>query len=126
MARPLRIEYAGAVYHVTSRVIAGNPVFDDDKDRILLPNIIGGVSGRYHWLCYAYSLLKKKKSDLIIADAIVRWGYSQREIADYLRLHYSTVSRLLNKAGTDISKVNGLLPKSSLCFDKLSINGKVI
>ncbi len=33
MARPLRIEYEGAVYHVTSRGNAGKPVFNDDKDR---------------------------------------------------------------------------------------------
>ena len=45
----------------------------------------------------------KEKRDLRIADAAVRWGYSQREIADYLRLHYSTVSRLLNETGTHIS-----------------------
>ena len=47
----------------------------------------------------------KKKSDLRIADAVVRWGYSQREIADYLSLHYSTVSRLLNEVGTNISRL---------------------
>ncbi|OGP96037.1 MAG: addiction module toxin RelE [Deltaproteobacteria bacterium RBG_16_47_11] len=288
MARPLRIEYAGAVYHVTSRGNAGNPIFDDDKDRIMLLNILGKVNDRYHWLCHAYCLMVnhyhfvletpdgnlskgmrqlngiytmrfnkrhqraghvfqgryrailiqkeshflevcryvllnpvranmiktpegwrwssyrgtvrkerphpcltvdwilgqfrtrkreaerkfkefvydgiggepiwkevknqsllggpdfvdqlveylrgheeikeipksqrymnrpsmgeifkeakdvKKKRNVRIADAIVRWGYSQREIADYLRLHYSTVSRLLNEAGTDISKV---------------------
>ncbi len=33
MARPLRIEYEGAVYHVTSRGNAGEPVFSDDEDR---------------------------------------------------------------------------------------------
>ncbi len=33
MARPLRIEYEGAVYHVTSRGNAEEPVFRDDEDR---------------------------------------------------------------------------------------------
>ena len=33
MARPLRIEYPGAVYHVTSRGNEKKPVFKDDTDR---------------------------------------------------------------------------------------------
>ena len=57
MARPLRIEYAGAVYHVSSRGNAGNSIFDDDGDRIMLLNIIGEVNDRYHWLCHAYCLM---------------------------------------------------------------------
>gem|GEM_PF-5107411 len=33
MARPLRIEYEGAVYHITSRGNAREAVFRDDQDR---------------------------------------------------------------------------------------------
>ncbi len=33
MARPLRNEAAGAVYHVMARGDGGKPVFEDDKDR---------------------------------------------------------------------------------------------
>lgn len=33
MSLPLRIEYAGAVYPVTSRGNEKNPVFKDDHDR---------------------------------------------------------------------------------------------
>lgn len=33
MARPLRIEYAGAVYHVTSRGDRREAIYLDDKDR---------------------------------------------------------------------------------------------
>ena len=32
MARPLRIEYEGAVYHITSRGNARQDIFLDDKD----------------------------------------------------------------------------------------------
>jgi hypothetical protein len=32
MARPLRIEYAGAIYHVTSRGDRQETIFDDDQD----------------------------------------------------------------------------------------------
>ncbi|MEK6653348.1 MAG: helix-turn-helix domain-containing protein, partial [Nitrospirota bacterium] len=30
-------------------------------------------------------------------EAVQRYGYSQKEIADYLGIHYSTVSRMVNK-----------------------------
>jgi hypothetical protein len=33
MARPLRIEFPGAVYHVTSRGNARQTIFIDDEDR---------------------------------------------------------------------------------------------
>ena len=33
MRRPLRIEFPGAVYHVTSRDDRQEAIFDDDRDR---------------------------------------------------------------------------------------------
>ena len=33
MARPLRIEFAGALYHVTARGNAQSNIYDDDNDR---------------------------------------------------------------------------------------------
>ena len=40
MARPLRIEDAGAVCHVTSRGNARRPIFKDDKAREMLLNLL--------------------------------------------------------------------------------------
>lgn len=57
MARPLRIEYAGAVYHITSRGNARKPIFRDDKDRDSFLEILTSVAKRYNWLCHAYCLM---------------------------------------------------------------------
>jgi putative transposase len=57
MTRPLRIEYSGAVYHVTSRGNGRKPIFKDDKDRVVLLNILEEVNDRFHWLCHAYCLM---------------------------------------------------------------------
>lgn len=57
MVRPLRIEYAEAVYYVTSRGNARKPIFKDDKDRGILLNILEEVNDRYHWLCHAYCFM---------------------------------------------------------------------
>jgi putative transposase len=46
MARPLRIEYDGALYHVTSGGNDRKAVFKDDSDRTLFLNILAQVTNR--------------------------------------------------------------------------------
>ncbi len=57
MARPLRIEYPGAVYHVTSRGNEKKAVYKDDRDRETFLSTLARVNERYHWLCHAYCLM---------------------------------------------------------------------
>ena len=57
MARPLRLEFPGAIYHVTSRGNARQRVFFTDADRELLLSILSGVVSRYGWICHAYCLM---------------------------------------------------------------------
>lgn len=57
MARPLRIEFSGALYHVTSRGNARAAIFLDDYDRQSFLRVITEVVIRFNWLCYAYCLM---------------------------------------------------------------------
>ncbi|MCK4600419.1 transposase [Candidatus Bipolaricaulota bacterium] len=57
MARPLRIEYPGAVYHVTSRGNAQQDIFADDHDREAFLEVLAHVIDRFEWLCHAYCLM---------------------------------------------------------------------
>src|SRR3989337_4422923 len=57
MSRPLRIEYPGAVYHVTSRGNEKKAVFKDDQDRENFIRTLQHVNKRYNWLCHAYCLM---------------------------------------------------------------------
>lgn len=57
MARQLRIEYPGAVYHVTSRGNGRSAIYFDDDDRDHFLNILHLVNKRYGWLCHAYCLM---------------------------------------------------------------------
>jgi REP element-mobilizing transposase RayT len=57
MARPLRIEYPGALYHITSRGDRHEAIFDDDQDRTAFLKILGEVISRFHWRCHAYCLM---------------------------------------------------------------------
>jgi hypothetical protein len=49
MARPLRIEYEGAVYHITSRGNAFQDIFLDDEDRLnflkVLEDVVASTTG---------------------------------------------------------------------------------
>jgi REP element-mobilizing transposase RayT len=58
MARPLRIEFPGAVYHVTSRGNAKQAIFIHDEDRGRFLDVLSIVVERFHWLCHAYCLMK--------------------------------------------------------------------
>jgi REP element-mobilizing transposase RayT len=57
MARPLRIEFPGAVYHITNRGNDKRPIFLDNGDRENFLNLLERVNTRYHWICYAYCLM---------------------------------------------------------------------
>ncbi len=57
MARPLRIEFEGALYHVTSRGNARQPIFLNDKDRNDFLATLADVVEKFHWLCHAYCLM---------------------------------------------------------------------
>ncbi|BCB97161.1 hypothetical protein JZK55_20830 [Dissulfurispira thermophila] len=57
MARPLRIEFAGAVYHITSRGNERKDIFQDDEDRNIFLDVLQRVTEQYNWLCHAYCLM---------------------------------------------------------------------
>ncbi|WP_303905228.1 REP-associated tyrosine transposase [Thiohalomonas denitrificans] len=57
MARPLRIEFAGALYHVTSRGDGQEDIYRDDEDRRLFLGILGEVCERFSWVVHAYCLM---------------------------------------------------------------------
>jgi REP element-mobilizing transposase RayT len=57
MARPLRIEYPNAVYHITSRGNARQAIFLDDKDLDNFLEVLCFVVKRYNWILHAYCLM---------------------------------------------------------------------
>lgn len=57
MARPLRIEYPGAVYHVTARGNNRNPIFEGDGDREFFLKTTGEIVKRFRWICHAFCLM---------------------------------------------------------------------
>ena len=51
MTRPLRIEYAGAIYHVLSRGDRRETIFRAEADRKLVLDLLGQTCGQIHAYC---------------------------------------------------------------------------
>ncbi len=57
MARPLRIEFPGAFYHLTERGDRREAIYEDDVDRIAFLDLVAEVVARLRWRCHAYCLM---------------------------------------------------------------------
>jgi REP element-mobilizing transposase RayT len=57
VARPLRLQFAGALYHVTARGNAREAIFRTTADYERFLELLEQVLSRYGWVCHAYCLL---------------------------------------------------------------------
>ena len=57
MARPLRLEFPGAMYHVTSRGDRREPIYCDDADRVAQLQVVGAAMDRFEAKVLAYCLM---------------------------------------------------------------------
>jgi len=60
MSRPLRIEFDGALYHITSQGDRQGPIYEDDEDRHTFLDVLGSVVKRFRWICHAYCLVMSR------------------------------------------------------------------
>ncbi|MBU1032557.1 MAG: transposase [Patescibacteria group bacterium] len=65
MARALRIEYPGALYHITARGNEKRDIFLTDQDRLLILDLLSKIIKRDNWLCHAYCLMNNHYHFLI-------------------------------------------------------------
>jgi len=79
MARPLRIEYEGAIYHVTSRGNAGMNIFRSDSDRQLFLKTLADVIDDMGWLCHSYCLMDNHYH-LVIETPNANLGKGMRQL----------------------------------------------
>jgi putative transposase len=106
MARPLRLEYAGARYHVTSPGDRREDIYSDDDDRTAWLEMLGNVCARFNWVVHAYRLMtnhlevykkRYRHRQEAMARAYLSGAYTMREIGEYFGVHYMTVSRAVGQ-----------------------------
>ncbi|MFO9112532.1 transposase [Legionella pneumophila serogroup 1] len=57
MVRPLRIEFAGGLYHITCRGNRKEAIYLSDEDRENFLSVLGDTCLKYQWLCHSYCLM---------------------------------------------------------------------
>ena len=57
MARPLRLEFAHGLYHVTSRGDGREDIYRDNADRGLFQEVLSETVDRFNWVIHAYCLM---------------------------------------------------------------------
>ncbi|MGO8754439.1 MAG: transposase [Gallionellaceae bacterium] len=65
MARPLRLELSGGVYHVTSRGDGREDIYLSDADRKAWLEVFGQVCERFNWVCHAWCQMRNHYHILI-------------------------------------------------------------
>src|SRR6059058_422292 len=86
MARALRIEYPGAVYHVVARGNQGQAIFQDDGDRRSFLKTLGEACEKTGWVVHAYVLmsnhyhllLETPEANLVAGMKWLQGTYTQR------------------------------------------------
>ena len=57
MSRPLRVEFSGALYHVTSRGNARSDIYLQDADRRVFLDLLEVTCKQFNWAVHAYCLM---------------------------------------------------------------------
>ena len=57
MARPLRVEYPGAFYHVMNRGNAGEDIFITERDKERFTEYLGKSAERFSIIIHTYCLM---------------------------------------------------------------------
>jgi len=117
MGRPIRIEYSGALYHITSRGNERKDIFLEDEDRIKFLQILKDYHERFGILIHAYVLmenhyhliLETPKGNLLKVMHGVNGGYTNFFNRKYLRIGHLFQGRY---RGIIVEKEDYLVPLS--------------
>jgi REP-associated tyrosine transposase len=88
MARPLRLQFPGALYHVTARGNERKAIVRDDDDRGLWLGGVERVCSRFGWLVYAYCLMDNH-FHLLVETPVPNLARGMRELNGVSAQHFN-------------------------------------
>jgi hypothetical protein len=71
MPRPVRLEYAGALYHLMARGDGGRRIFDSNDDAQVFLSLLGRACGSCGWWVHAWVLYFAVQ---VVVDGLGRMG----------------------------------------------------
>jgi putative transposase len=78
MARPLRVQFPGAIYHITSRGDRQEAIFRNNGDRQAWLDTLAAVCARYRWTVHSFCLMGNHYHLMVeTADANLALGMRQ-------------------------------------------------
>jgi putative transposase len=95
MARPLRLEFEGALYHVTSRGNDRGMIFFADTDRVAFLELLHDVVERFSWICHAYCQMTNHYH-LVIETPLANLSRGMRHING---VYTQRINKLNNRSG---------------------------
>jgi putative transposase len=88
MTRPLRLEFSGALYHVTSRGNRRSHIYRDDADRAAWLDVLALVCERHHCVVHSYCLMSNH-FHLMIETVEANLGYAMRLLNGAYTQHFN-------------------------------------
>jgi|ERR1700691_4255526 REP element-mobilizing transposase RayT len=86
MARKLRMEYPGAIYHVMNRGDRREPIFKDDEDRQRFLTALGQACGKTGWQIHALCLMPNQEKLKLAVRLRAETSVTVKWIAERLRM----------------------------------------
>ncbi|MFQ3246330.1 MAG: putative transposase [Arenicella sp.] len=99
------MEYAGALYHVTSRGEGQEDIYEEDTDRRLFLSVLGDVCLSYNWVCHAYCLMSNHYHLVIETPDANLLSKGMRQLTKGMRQLNGEYTRQFNKAHRRVGHV---------------------
>lgn len=94
MTRPLRLEFPGALYHVTSRGNRRNPIYLDEADRRAWLDVLALVCERHHCVIHSFCQMTNHYH-LLIETVEANLSQSMRQLNGLYTQHFNRRHRLV-------------------------------
>ncbi|MGK5029386.1 transposase [Janthinobacterium sp. MDT1-19] len=94
MTRPLRLEFAGALYHVTSRGDRRGAIYRDDTDRLAWQEVLALVCERHHFIVHSFCQMSNHYH-LLVETVEANLSQGMRQLNGLYSQHFNRRHKLV-------------------------------
>ncbi|MNM39927.1 Transposase IS200 like protein [compost metagenome] len=94
MTRPLRLEFSGALYHVTSRGDRRGAIYRDDTDRLAWQKVLEHVCERHHFIVHSFCQMSNHYH-LLVETVEANLSQGMRQLNGVYTQHFNRRHKLV-------------------------------